>query len=646
MRDKRARAVIWTHRSNSVSIEREITSGVIGAQSVTFSRRVSAMASSDGGAGWRAHISELVWYGLAWWVIAMVCGVPTAAMAQTSDGAATSEILLPPLQLQRFRPVTGPADLLNLYGSSVPGHLDWDAGFYLDIADAPLQIGTGGTGTSGVGAETVDYQTTLSLMGNIGLYDRFEVGLMVPITVAQASEELQPVLLNSPKFSTDDLPGSAINDTRVTGKVRILDIMEDALGLSAIVSLYIPLASNDAFTSDDHFSAEALVTADKFVIEGWGLRIVGNLGYRYRAGGYRVFRALDSISDEVLWGVGASLPLFFDRLDFLAEIDGAIGVAPGDSRGLSEGEVNAELRGAFRYKITDRWTLTAGLGGGLSNGIGTPDTRLIVGVGGYWVTGGEWGYDFDGDGIYGKRDKCPQQAEDFDGHEDFDGCPDYDNDGDGVRDLDDKCDNTPEGVEVGPDGCPDDDLDGDGIPNKYDKCPEDPEDIDGFEDGDGCPDVDNDKDGIPDTADDCPNQPETVNDFLDEDGCPDDPNEKVVISKDKIIITEPVYFATNKAAILPQSFEILDEVARVMSENPQIELVRVEGHTDDRGRDEYNLDLSQKRADSVRTYLLDKGISRNRLESVGYGEAQPIADNETADGRAKNRRVEFTIVEQ
>ena len=290
--------------------------------------------------------------------------------------------------------------------------------------------------------------------------------------------------------------------------------------------------------------------------------------------------------------------------------------------------------------------MTGGLGAGLSSGVGTPDIRVILGLSGHWVTGGSWGYDYDGDGVYGERDLCPNDGEDFDGHEDFDGCPDLDNDGDGVLDRDDQCDNTPEGVEVKDDGCPDDDLDGDGIPNRYDDCPEDLEDRDRFEDSDGCPDPDNDGDGIFDREDNCPNDPEEFNGFLDEDGCPDRPDEKVVISKNKIIITEPVYFATNKDRILDRSKDILDEVARVLAENPQIALVRIEGHTDSRGRDSYNLTLSQRRASAVREYLIKDGIDRDRLEAVGYGETIPIADNETADGRAKNRRVEFTIVEK
>ena len=571
-------------------------------------------------------------------VLFCVVAAPQEAAAQDETG-----LDLPPLQLQRFRPAPGPGDILNVYGSPVADHLDWDIGFYFDIADRPLALAAGGDNTN-FGAETVDTQATLSLTGNIGIKDMFEFGFLIPVTIYQNSEELQPAQLGDTQVQGTDLPGFGVNDARLSAKYRILDVLEKPLGLAWIVNLYAPTATRNRFTSDEKIGVETRVAADKFLIDGFGLRLAGNLGYRFRAGDPREVGP-NIINDEFLWGVGATVPVAFNRVDLLAELNGGVGIAKRD-RVQREGEVNAEAYLGARYKISERWTLTGGISGGMSEGVGTPRIRALVGLGGYWVTGTEWGYDFDGDGIYGKRDKCPQQAEDYDGHEDFDGCPDLDNDGDGINDAEDECDNTPEGVSIGEDGCPDDDLDGDGIPNKYDKCPEDPEDRDRFEDGDGCPDIDNDKDGLVDTVDKCPNEPENKNGFLDEDGCPGDPNEKGVISKNKIIITEPVYFATNKAAILDQSFEILDEVARVLKENPQITLVRIEGHTDSRGKDSYNQKLSQKRAESVRKYLIGRGIDRDRLEAVGYGEAQPIADNETQEGRAKNRRVEFTIVEQ
>lgn len=568
-------------------------------------------------------------------ILMLVLAAPSLASAQSNP-----EPDIPELQLQRMRPATGPADFIGVFGTPVPKHLEWDIGFYLDFADDPLQIAASGQPF----AKTVDSQATLSLMGNIGIQGFMEVGLLVPITVLQTAGELEPVLLNDPRFSSDDLERFGINDWRLTGKINVLDNREEALGLAFILGVSLPFATDNTFSSDDGVGVDVVAAADKYIYKG--LRAGANLGYRHRAG-VRDLRD-SSIGNEITWGLALAVPLFSERLDGLVELDGAVSVADnvgGAADGLTDGEANAELRAAFRYKVRKWLTLTIGTGFGLSEGVGTPDYRPFISLGGQWVTGGSFGYDTDGDGMYGDRDLCPGEEEDYDGHEDDDGCPDYDNDNDGVPDGRDKCDNTPPGTPVKEDGCPDDDIDGDGIPNNIDKCPEDAEDRDGFEDRDGCPDPDNDADGIPDAVDDCPNDPETKNDFLDEDGCPDDPNEKVVVTKNKIIITEPVYFATGKDTILKQSYDILNEVTRVLEENPQIKLVRVEGHTDDRGNDDLNQKLSQRRANSVRTYLINKGIDRDRLEAVGYGETRPIAENETSEGRAKNRRVEFIIVD-
>lgn len=579
---------------------------------------------------------------LSAWLVGLWCGA--AALSAAPQVAQAQEPELPKLQLQRFRPAPGPADYLNVYGSSVSEHLDWDLHFYLDYADDPLKINTAGVAATSLDKATVDEQMTLSIGGSLALLDRFEVGLLIPVTLLQSSDELEPILLNDPRFPTKDLSTFALNDWRMTGKWRILDVLEDKVGLALVLGLSLPFATSNSLSSDGGVGFETIAVVDKFLYKGFRGSL--NAGFRYRPDRRNLRENV--IGNELLFGGAVGIPMFMDRLDGIVELDSVIGVASRDANNgsVKDGEINVELRGALRYKISEMWTFTGGLGLGATPGVGTPDYRAILGINGRWVSGGSWGYDYDGDGVYGKRDLCPDLEEDFDGHEDFDGCPDPDNDGDGVPDERDKCDNTPPNTPVGDDGCPDDDIDGDGIPNKYDKCPEDPEDLDKFEDSDGCPDIDNDKDGIVDRKDNCPNQPETFNGFMDEDGCPDDLNEKAVVSKDKIIITEPVYFATNKDKILKQSFEILDAVAKILEENPQIKLVRIEGHTDDRGKDSYNMELSQRRARSVRKYLMGKGIAPNRLEAVGYGETQPIADNEEEEGRAKNRRVEFTIVDK
>ncbi|HEY6033649.1 MAG TPA: OmpA family protein [Kofleriaceae bacterium] len=249
--------------------------------------------------------------------------------------------------------------------------------------------------------------------------------------------------------------------------------------------------------------------------------------------------------------------------------------------------------------------------------------------------------DRDGDGLKDNVDKCPDQPEDKDGFQDEDGCPDLDNDNDGIPDKTDKCPNEPEDKDgfQDEDGCPDLDNDGDGLNDAIDKCPNDPEDKDGFEDEDGCPDPDNDKDGFLDKDDKCPNEPGVA-----PDGCPKKYN-LVVVTEKKIEIKQTVYFDFNKATIKSVSFELLNEVAQALADNPKIK-VEVQGHTDSVGNDAFNLKLSQSRAESVRTYLIKRGISSDRMVPKGYGENVPIADNRTEAGRSQNRRVEFVITER
>ena len=246
--------------------------------------------------------------------------------------------------------------------------------------------------------------------------------------------------------------------------------------------------------------------------------------------------------------------------------------------------------------------------------------------------------DNDKDGIEDGVDDCPDLAEDFDGFEDGDGCPDLDNDGDGIPDVEDRCPNEPEdfdGFEDG-DGCPDvlQDSEEDGVPDDLDRCPLQPEDIDGFQDEDGCPDLDNDLDGILDTDDSCPNEPETFNGYQDEDGCPDErPIEKKFIMRG-------IHFETGSAALTPDSYAILDQVVRSLMAYPEVR-VEIRGYTDSVGSAEYNQGLSERRANSVREYLLNSGISPDRLVARGYGEMDPIASNKTPGGRSENRRIEF-----
>ncbi len=255
--------------------------------------------------------------------------------------------------------------------------------------------------------------------------------------------------------------------------------------------------------------------------------------------------------------------------------------------------------------------------------------------------------DKDKDGIPDADDKCPDQFGKVRVKEYY-GCADKDQDG--VPDPIDKCLDAAEDTDgfEDTDGCPDPDNDRDGIPDDGDECIDAPEIKNGFKDEDGCPDEvpDTDKDGIPDTADKCPKVPENVNGFEDTDGCPDKGPSLVQITDSEIKILQKIEFATGSDKITGAgSFAVLDAVTSVFKLHPEITLVEVGGHTDNVGNEKQNTELSQKRAEAVVKHLIEKGgIDKNRFTAKGYGPSKPIADNKTNPGRQKNRRVEFTIL--
>lgn len=274
--------------------------------------------------------------------------------------------------------------------------------------------------------------------------------------------------------------------------------------------------------------------------------------------------------------------------------------------------------------------------------------------------------DPDRDGVIGDADQCPQ-----DSGVAPDGCPAVaDRDNDGILGAADRCPDVPETLnEVDDlDGCPDKvlDQDGDGLSQRVDACPNEAEDVDGFRDHDGCPEADNDSDEIPDPKDSCP----LVAGPPDNRGCPDKDSDGdsvvdrfdncpaetgsaqnhgcrskqlVAIAQAEIKILDNVYFATGRAAIRARSNPLLNNLARVLNAHPEITRVVVEGHTDGQGDAAYNQELSQRRARAVVEHLEGKGVSANRMEAIGRGEENPLADNGTSRGRLQNRRVEFRI---
>ena len=250
--------------------------------------------------------------------------------------------------------------------------------------------------------------------------------------------------------------------------------------------------------------------------------------------------------------------------------------------------------------LAEHWGIEAGIGRWLgANGYGRETFRLFLGV--RYDVATE--LDTDGDGIPDRLDHCPDVA-----------------------------------APGSPDGCvpPEADRDNDGVPDKIDKCPDQPGPIE-YE---GCPDRDGD--GIPDNVDKCPDQPGPPQ----LQGCPPpEEEEPVVLESERIRINNQILFEFGSAKIDPRSYPLLDEVAKVLREHPDVGPVLIEGHTDNVGSRPYNLDLSKRRAKAVEDYLGSKEIEKKRLRSDGFGFDRPVAPNDTPMNRAKNRRTEFKLVE-
>ncbi|MEO6454508.1 MAG: OmpA family protein [Ginsengibacter sp.] len=231
--------------------------------------------------------------------------------------------------------------------------------------------------------------------------------------------------------------------------------------------------------------------------------------------------------------------------------------------------------------------------------------------------------DRDGDGVVDSVDACPDVA----GPAGLSGCPDRD--GDAIADIKDNC---PDVAGIAKyQGCPVPDTDKDGINDENDKCINVP----GVARYEGCPIPDTDKDGVNDEEDKCPNEAGTASNF----GCPEIKQE--IIEKVNVA-AKNIFFATGSAKLLAKSYASLDNVVKILTDNPTYK-VDVDGHTDSTGSAERNHVLSHDRANSVKAYLVSKGVDESRITTQGFGPDKPIAPNKTAAGRSKNRRVEMKL---
>ncbi len=553
--------------------------------------------------------------------------------------------------LNRFRASETNEDDFELSRARDFGDLRFGAQLTLDYALNPLVYETTLGDPSSESLSIVEHSLTGTLGLAFGLADRVVIFAGLPIVFLNDGAEMVPA-------GVTPADGGGLGDVYLGGRVRLFGEEEDAGALALQVTATFPTSIDSTYRGDPFLTFHPELLGE--IRPGAGSRIVLNVGARLREETTTTANNLQ-FRHELTYAVGFAIPFWTDEPDTRTHLDGHVQLYGSSAFALFGEREGTALELLAGLKLFHASGVVAGLamGPGLNRGFGSPDFRMIVNLG--WMMPREL-----------ETDTCPAGPEDLDDFEDDDNCLDPDNDQDGILDDPDECPNEPETVNQidDEDGCPDEvgDRDGDGYLDNVDECPDDPEDFDDFEDANGCPDPDNDGDGILDTADSCPNEPgplenrgcpdadrdgDTVVDR--QDNCPDEPGppanhgcqeeQQVVLQEGRLEILDMVYFQTNRAVILDRSFPLLMNVARVLNAHPEIERVRVEGHTDSRGRRERNMTLSQQRAESVVRFLVTRGgVDGARLEAQGFGPDRPVVENaSTPEEHAQNRRVEFNI---
>jgi outer membrane protein OmpA-like peptidoglycan-associated protein len=545
------------------------------------------------------------------------------------------------------------AHTFQLQSPEVGNNGDWAASAVFSLATKPLVLDAFSNGTLQNDAIVVERSSLIELGGAYAFLDRFEAGARMPL-YSQNGE----ARLDSPtEFTTDPASGTARGDLTLHGKARL--VKTGTFSLAGGLHLTLPTASEGQFTGIDKPSVRPMLLAALYP-DTLARRITlsANVGGVLREKSR--YANLEQGSG-LAWGLAATIRVL-DRLWFSAEVFGDV-VPSGkqDEMATKLALAPAEWLAGLRYRPDHRFAIGVAAGRGLTSAAGSPEIRGVLALS--FSPGAaelrpihpppppKIDGDPDEDGLLDSVDNCDNEAEDKDMFEDGDGCPDPDNDGDKVVDAQDKCPLDLEDVDgfQDLDGCPDKDNDEDGVFDDKDMCPKQPEDRDGFKDIDGCPEPDNDKDGLLDAADKCPDQPESINGKADGDGCPDAGDSAVVLSPDRLEVLDSIQFTGTTAKISRSSFNVLGQIAATLRAHPEIIRLRVTAHvhpTSDLDKDvAKDQDLSDKRAQAVRDWLVQWGIASSRVEARGFGGSKPLV-NDKKKGAMINNRIELIILER
>jgi outer membrane protein OmpA-like peptidoglycan-associated protein len=448
---------------------------------------------------------------------------------------------------------------------------------------------------------------TVSLLGSLVTADvifgytisRFRMGIDIPVVLSATSDVL-------------DGGGGGLGDLAVDFRGTILDPEDGTIGLALSTRFGAPTATVDLPIGGSGIGYEAAVIVDKRMGD---LTAVTNLGYRGRPPA-----ELDNL--EVGNQIASRFGLGYQLSKSVGLSGDVVGHLTASDMGNAAGGAWEGLVGGW-YRFDERWVVRLGLGAGLSQGIGTSAFRSMLSV----------GYepdpvlDTDADGFVDRDDRCPDAAEDIDGYQDTDGCPDELNPvrllfrdpyGYPVDDLNLNMSNEDDGTEVTG-----------GAKVETTLTP-------------GVWSIEASATGFDDFEDDF-----TVEEGQAFEGVfvlnPAAPPPQVRVTRKAIRITDKIYFEVNEDTIRSESFAILNAIADTMVAHPEVKRVRVEGHTDSRSSDSYNLELSQRRAEAVRLFLIENGVAADRLVAEGKGERDPLDARENPAAWDLNRRVEFLI---
>jgi OmpA-OmpF porin, OOP family len=545
------------------------------------------------------------------------------ALAQQAPGFA----------INRFDPSERGSDWFVLESLDLRGEGRLALGVVGDWAHKPLVLyAPDGTERQSL----IKDQLFIHVGGGIILANRLRLAFNLPIAADQRGSR------GAVGTTTYTPPGASVGDLRLGADLRLFGEYGGAFTTAIGVQVHVPTGNQADYTGDGKV---------RIVPRLLGAGEIGPFAYALKAGVQ--YRALDAsfadtaIGTELLLGAAAGLHVADKKLLIGPEVYGSTVISK-DNAAFKRLTSPLEVLFGARFTFADDFRIGAGVGPGLTRGIGTPELRVVGSL--------EWfpaiapppppPSDRDNDAIFDNEDACPDIPGARTEDPKTNGCPPPppDRDNDGILDAQDACPETP-GVKTDDpktNGCPPPppDRDNDGIPDAEDACPDTPGVKTDDPKANGCPPPppDRDKDGIIDPEDACPDTPGPRNQDPKKNGCPE-----ARIEAGEIKILQQVKFKTNSAEILPESDAVLSAVQKILADHQEITGVRIEGHTDSRGGAAMNLALSTRRAASVLNWLVRRGIDKSRLTSKGYGLTRPIDSNTTEEGRQNNRRVEFHI---